>query len=185
VIEPDWILIQAGTCLFGDDARPVRVAALWWTAAPITIGQLEEPCGDPHVPATGLTQGEAADLAAYLGGRLPRSAEWEYMAAGPDRRRFPWGDQDWNPDRAALADARHTGPVPVSRHRAGATPDGVQDVAGNVWEWTASAVMGGGGFVIRGGSYASQPLYARCTFLNAAPAELRSPGIGFRVVRPA
>lgn len=182
--EPDWILIDAGTCLFGDDARPVRVAALWWTAMPITTGLLRQP-GDPGMPATCLTQPEAAELAERLGGRLPRSVEWEFMAAGPHRRRFPWGDQDWNPARAALADTGLTGPVPVGRHPEGATPDGVRDVAGNVWEWTASAVMGGGGFVIRGGSYASQPLYARCTFLNAAPAELRSPGIGFRVVRPA
>jgi iron(II)-dependent oxidoreductase len=55
-------------------------------------------------------------------------------------------------------------------------------VAGNVWEWTASPAMGDG-YVIRGGSYASAPLYAQCTFLNAAPAELRSAGIGLRVVR--
>jgi iron(II)-dependent oxidoreductase len=41
----------------------------------------------------------------------------------------------------------------------------------------------GGGAVIRGGSFASTPAYAQCTFLNAAPAELRSPGIGLRVVR--
>ena len=43
----------------------------------------------------------------------------------------------------------------------------------------------GGGYVIRGGSYASKPLYARTTFLNAAPAELRSPGISVRPVRTA
>lgn len=52
-------------------------------------------------------------------------------------------------------------------------------MAGNVWEWTATAVWGNG-FVLHGGSYASPPLYAKCTFLNAAPAELRSPGIGLR-----
>lgn len=43
----------------------------------------------------------------------------------------------------------------------------------------------GGGALIRGGSFASPPLYAQCTFLNAAPVELRSRGISFRVVREA
>jgi iron(II)-dependent oxidoreductase len=43
----------------------------------------------------------------------------------------------------------------------------------------------GTGFVVRGGSYASPLLYAQTTFLNAAPAELRSAGIGVRVVRDA
>ena len=70
----------------------------------------------------------------------------------------------------------------MGRFPAGATPEGMLDVAGNVWEWTATAAMGNG-YVIRGGSYASQPAYARTTFLNAAPAGLRSPGLGFRVVR--
>lgn len=182
--DPAWILVDAGTCLFGDDARPLRVGALWWSATPITRDQLGMNGGDPDLPVTCLTHREAADAAERMGARLPRSVEWEFMAAGPERRLFPWGEQDWHPGRAALADAGHTGPVPVGRHRQGATPLGLQDVAGNVWEWTASAVMGGG-YVIRGGSYASQQLYAHCTFLNAAPAELRSPGIGLRVVRPA
>lgn len=92
------------------------------------------------------------------------------------------GEQDWNPARANLRGSlRHT-TTPVDEHAEGTTPEGLLDVAGNVWEWTATPVWGDG-FVLRGGSYASPPLYAKCTFLNAAPAELRSPGIGLRVVR--
>lgn len=55
-------------------------------------------------------------------------------------------------------------------------------MAGNCWEWTSSSVLGGG-FIVRGASHASPGLYAKCGFLNAAPSELGSPGIGFRVVR--
>ena len=85
-----------------------------------------------------------------------------------------------------LTDADETplGPQPVWQYPAGANTQGILGLAGNVWEWTASPVMGGG-YVIRGGSYASKSLYARTTFLNAVPAERRSRGISVRPVRTA
>ncbi|MEU5696737.1 SUMF1/EgtB/PvdO family nonheme iron enzyme [Actinosynnema sp. NPDC020468] len=51
-----------------------------------------------------------------------------------------------------------------------------------MWEWTLNHVVHNG-VALRGGSYASTPTQARATFRNIAPAELSSPGIGFRVVR--
>jgi iron(II)-dependent oxidoreductase len=176
-----WVLIGGGRCLFGDDARPVQVRPLLWTATPVTRRHLGGRGHGADIPVTGISHAEAMAIAAELGGRLPRSAEWEWMAAGPARRRYPWGDVDWVPGRAALLPGGHAGPVPAGGHSEGATPEGILDVAGNVWEWTASPVPGHG-FVIRGGSYASRPLYAQTTFRNAAPAELRSAGIGVRVV---
>ena len=177
----DWIEIPGGTCLFGDQARPVTVPTLLWTRTPITQEQLGD---NPHQqrPVTDIDQATAAPIASQLGGRLPRSVEWEWMASGAKRRVWPWGDARWGPEMANLQDSGHGDTTDVTAHPDGATPDGLLDVAGNVWEWTASSTMGDG-FVIRGGSYASPPLYAQCTFLNSAPAELRSPGIGFRVVR--
>jgi formylglycine-generating enzyme len=177
-----WLLIRGGLCRYGDAARLVQVPALRWTTTPVTCRYLGEHGPDADTPLTGVSYGQAAALAAALGGRLPRSAEWEWMAAGAVRRRYPWGDADWHPGRAVLLPSGMPGPVPAGSLPDGATPDGMLDVAGNVWEWTASAVMGDGR-IIRGGSYASQPAYARTTFINAVPAELRSPGLGFRVVR--
>lgn len=179
-----WVLIGGGLCLSGDDARPVKVRALCWTITPVTPQHLGVGKRGPGagIPVTGISHAEAAAIAAGLGGRLPRSAEWEWMAAGASRRRYPWGGTAWSPRHAALLPCGHAGPVPAGSHPGGATPEGMLDVAGNVWEWTATPVMGDG-FVIRGGSYASQPLYAQTTFLNAAPAELRSAGIGVRVVK--
>lgn len=177
-----WLLIGGGICRFGDAARPVGIRPLWWTTTPVTPRHLGAHGSGSGTPLTGISHCEAAAIAVELGGRLPRSAEWEWMAAGAARRRYPWGDTDWQPGRAALLPCGYTSPVPVGKHPEGATPDGMLDVAGNVWEWTASPVLGNG-FVIRGGSYASQPLYAQTTFINAAPAELRSAGIGLRVVR--
>lgn len=177
-----WVLVEGGVCLFGDAARRVEIGPLWWMTTPATPACLGTRDRGAGIPVTGVTQAEAAAIAGRLGGRLPRSSEWEWMAAGPGRRRYPWGDTDWHPGRAALLPSGCTAPVPAGSHPDGATPEGVLDAAGNVWEWTSSPVMGGG-FVIRGGSYASLPLYAQATFLNAAPAELRSAGIGLRAVR--
>jgi sulfatase modifying factor 1 len=181
-----WVLIPGGLCRYGDEGRRIDIPSLYWSATPLTVGQLQIP-GDPDeadLPVTGVCHAEAADLAARAGGRLPRSTEWEWAAAGPERRRYPWGDQPWEPRLANLRASGHDAPVSTTAHMEGVTPEGLYDVAGNVWEWTSTAVMGGG-FVIRGGSFASLPLYAQATFLNAAPAELRSRGIGVRAVREA
>ncbi|MFD9963975.1 formylglycine-generating enzyme family protein [Amycolatopsis sp. NPDC058986] len=183
-MELEWVEIAGGVCQFGDDERPVRAGTLYWTRTLIAYGHLPDVQAGlgPRFPVTEISQAEAVEIAGRLGGRLPRSSEWEWMAAGAQRRRCPWGDASWQPALANLRDSGHGTVTPVDAHPGGATPEGLLDVAGNVWEWTASEAMGDG-FVIRGGSYAAPPLYAQCTFINAAPAELRSRGIGFRVVR--
>jgi formylglycine-generating enzyme required for sulfatase activity len=136
------------------------------------------------LPVTGMTWQQASELASLLGGRLPTSPEWEWMA-GRGVRHYPWGgDEPCEADGVVRANIRGVGPdavTPVGAVMAGATPDGLLDVAGNVWEWTATAVPSG--FVIRGGSYRALPLYTRCDFVTEAPGSLVSPGIGLRVVR--
>jgi formylglycine-generating enzyme required for sulfatase activity len=183
-----WVQIPGGTCRFGDAARPLPVEDLLVALTPLTYGQAGrgDDVGDPDLPVTDVDHAEAGRLAALVGGRLPTSVEWEWAAAGPDRRTFPWGERPWTPRLARLRGpgADHDGPGPVAGHVDGATPQGLLDLAGNVWEWTASPVMGGG-YVIRGGSYASKPLYGRSTFLNAVHAQRRSCGIGVRPVRSA
>lgn len=183
-MDLEWIEVGGGVCQFGDDARLIPVPTLLWTRTPIAYGDMpgEHPGLGLQFPVTEISHTEATEIARRLGGRLPRSVEWEWMAAGPQRRRWPWGNTPWQPAVANLRDSGHGTVAPVGAHPGGATPEGVLDVAGNVWEWTASTAMSDG-FVIRGGSYAAPPLYAQCTFLNAAPAELRSRGIGLRVVR--
>ncbi|WP_267595760.1 formylglycine-generating enzyme family protein [Carbonactinospora thermoautotrophica] len=175
-----WVRIPGGVCAFGDRARPVCVPTLEWTLTPLTPAQVGWE--DDDRPLVGLDHDRAARLAADLGGRLPRSVEWEWAAAGAERRTYPWGEVEPDERHANLRDTGPGARTPVGAYPDGATPDGLLDMAGNVWEWTSSPVMGGG-FVIRGASFASPALYARCTFLNAAPAELASPGIGLRVVR--
>ena len=183
-----WVPVLGGVCRFGDSARPRVVEDLLVAVTALTYRQLDHAgeVVDDDLPVTGVDHAEACRLAELVGGRLLTSVEWEWLASGPQRRLFPWGAQPWESHLGRLRGpvAEHEGPGSVGGHLAGATPQGLLDVAGNVWEWSASPVMGGG-YVIRGGSYASKPLYGRCTFLNAVHAERRSPGIGVRPVRSA
>lgn len=106
--------------------------------------------GEPGLPVTGVTADEASALCAHDGGRLPTEAELAFAAAGPGGRRYPWGPTGFVCRRAAWGLVRGpcaegaTGPEIVGAHPAGATPDGIHDLAGNVAEWTAAPAPPGG-----------------------------------------
>lgn len=104
------------------------------------------------------------------------------MAAGLSGRLFPWGAENWTLRHANLRATGYGYVTPVGQFSEGATPDGILDVAGNVWEWSATCRPGEGA-VILGGSYNSLPRYAQCGYRNEIPVTLASPGIGLRVVR--
>ncbi len=178
-----WILVHGGTCFFGDRDRRRRVKTLCWTVSPLTWRQ----SGRPHEsllaehPLSNIDFSSAVSIAAALGSRLPTTVEWEWMAAGESQRMYPWGDDDWTPELANLRPAGMQSTTRIGQFH-GRTPEGLLDVAGNVWEWTATTLLGHAA-IIRGGSYSSEVIHARSKFINAAPAELASPGLGVRLVR--
>jgi serine/threonine protein kinase/formylglycine-generating enzyme required for sulfatase activity len=171
-------------------------AAQYWKA---WNGNLP-PSGRERWPVTNVSPKDANDFARWLSNRdgveyrLPSEAEWEFAARnGSQGTLFPWGNS-WVNGRANINQTQ--GPRDVGSFPDGATKDGVLDMVGNVWEWTASkaslyngspVVQDVNGRVMRGGSYDEQvngDLYQNSTSRNwFGDEDSRYPTIGFRLVR--
>ena len=170
------------------------------------------PDGWDKKPVTWVSLEDARAYAKWAGKRLPNEWEWQYAAQGTDGRKYPWGNCDL-PFRGAtgcLAGSANVSPVPapdtgrviqppsdVDAHPAGASPFGVFDLVGNVWQWTDEYVdEHTRAAILRGGSH-YQPQGARWYFPQAyelsehgkyllmAPSLDRSAAIGFRCVEDA
>ena len=89
------------------------------------------PAGVGRHPVVNVTFYDALEYAAWAGKRLPLVEEWERAAIGEEGRAYPWG----NRMAAKRCNTSRAGTTPVDAHPQGATPEGVCDLVGNVWEW--------------------------------------------------
>jgi gamma-glutamyl hercynylcysteine S-oxide synthase len=153
------------------------------------------PSGWDNKPVTWVSLEDARAYASWAGKRLPHEWEWQYAAQGKDSRGYPWGN-DWDAVAVPAPDKSRTmrGPDAVDAHPKGASPFGVMDMVGNVWQWTEEFIdehtRAG---ILRGGSY-YQPQGSMWYFPQAyklnehgklllmAPGMDRSGGVGFRCV---
>ena len=153
------------------------------------------PAGWENRPVTWVSQEDARAYAAWAGKRLPHEWEWQYAAQGTDGRVYPWGN-GWNDAAVPTPDTTRdlTAPDKVDAHPAGASPSGVMDLVGNVWQWTdeyqdehtRAAVLRGGSYFQPQGSRWYFPKAYRNTehgkLLLMAPSKDRAGTIGFRCV---
>lgn len=164
-------------------------------------------------PINCVTQVQARAFCAVRGARLPTQAEWQLAAAGPEGRTYPWGDalpsllwvtqpKDgayapgparhnlcWQGDGTVSQENYPKSTCPVGSFRAGDTPSGISDLAGNVWEWTSDKLTppdGEATYVLKGGGFGYDRLGAlevRTTDTGAYEEDFFGPDIGFRCVQ--
>ena len=147
------------------------------------------PEGRAAHPVVLVSHGDAEAYAGWLSKRtgrtwrLPNEAEWEKAARGTRGARFPWGD-DWEPARLNSHDRGPFDTLPAGQFPAGASPFGLLDGAGQVYEWTATAAGGDQGrYIVKGGSWDDSGCgICRPAARHARPAHLKHILIGFRLV---
>ncbi|TSA24064.1 MAG: sulfatase-modifying factor protein [Bacteroidetes bacterium] len=111
----------------------------------------EIPSGEEDCPVVYVSLDDVKAYATWSGKRLPTETEWQYAAQGTDLCKYPWG----NEMDSTRCNYNLNYPTPVNRFPKGASPFGVEDLIGNVWQMTGDVYSNGSYYftVIRGGSY--------------------------------
>ncbi len=145
------------------------------------------PAGREDHPVVLVSHGDARAYAAWLSAetgrrwRLPTALEWEKAARGVEGARFPWGDR-WDPARLNSHDRGPFDTLPVGAFPEGASPFGLLDPAGQVFEWTASP-QGQRRYLVKGGSWDDSGCgVCRPAAQHSRPQALKHILIGFRLV---
>ena len=178
-----------------DTGRAAPGTGVDWAERWAWVGGKPKP-GTEGDPVFLVTWQDADAYCAWAGKRLPREQEWERAARGDDGRRWAWGDEWGQPEtRCNWFDGEghpdgHAHVAPADSYPEGASPFGVLNMTGNVWEWVADAYVehpweegevAANYRIVRGGSwYTNNWYWMRASFRYFLPADEVSTIYGFR-----
>ena len=217
----DMVAIPGGTFQMGSndgdaDEKPVHsvsVRPFCMDRTEVTVGAYRS-CGSCSAPNTTqycnwgqsgrdnhpincVDWNQATSYCSGVGKRLPTEEEWEYAARGTSSRNYPWGNAApasqlcWNGEGNDLGKGNRKSTCPVGSYAAGRSPFGLEDMAGNVWEWTSSPYCSYPGKsctssdrVNRGGSWHyDYPAWVRASHRYYNAPSYRYIYVGFRCLR--
>ena len=214
------VYLEGGRYLMGNNEireeapeEEVQLEPFWMDLHPVTMGQYGEyleatgnpppkfwrhpQYNGPEQPVIGVTWAEAKAYAEWAGKRLPTEAQWEFAARGKENRKYPWGNLD--PDTTLANYGENLGMTSmVTMHDGGCTPEGIYDMAGNVFEWTLDPYEAYGIIrkypkkaeqsprrSLRGGSWSAPGGELRSTARMGLFPESSLPTVGMRCIIPA
>lgn len=143
---------------------------------------IEARAGYENHPVAFVSWYAAEEYCVSRGRELPTDTMWEKAARGTDGRTYPWGETE--PDTTLLNYGnKFDGSTQVGRFAAGASPYGVNDMAGNVYEWCNTREEGGSRYVRKGGGWNSTKTYVRSAYSGKDSRTTTSKALGFRCVK--
>jgi formylglycine-generating enzyme required for sulfatase activity len=196
----EMVRIPAGEFLYGGKKEKIKLPEFWIDKTPVTSAEYarfvaatgHEPPQHwkgktpskqiADHPVTYVSWQDAAAYAKWAGKRLPTEQEWEKAARGTDGRQYPWGEQQPMRELCNFGN-NEKGTTPVGKYSPqGDSPYGCVDMAGNVWEWTASD-YDKSNKVLRGGSWRNDADLVRSASRFWYNPGYRLNNVGFRCAR--